>query len=338
MMFGKSYTPFQNQILNALKLKEIETEFSNEIKHEELSPLFIPMEELELTEEEKKLLVQIIFYHHERKDVNTDRKLIQEIIQKDILPRYEEIKKETKLKLNSKPNTLWLKYVGNINRIKQGDKLYIEYCLLKGLLHKIDHSASAGVQIEDTTTKDISVYTKDYIEKEYNLNKLQEFCEENQDKNILVIGSTGIGKTEAALIWSKNSKAFFTLPIRISINAIFDRIHNLIGYHNVGLLHSTSLDYLEEKETKEEMENSYEKYKQANQFSSKITTCTIDQIFTFVFKFRGYEKIYAMLSYSKIVIDEIQGYSPEIVAVILKGLKMINDIWWKIYDNDSNFT
>ena len=58
----------------------------------------------------------------------------------------------------------------------------------------------------------------------------------------------------------------------------------------------------------------------------KITTCTIDQIFPFVFKYRGYEKIYATLSYSKTVIDEIQAYSPEIVAVILKGLQMINNL------------
>ena len=50
----------------------------------------------------------------------------------------------------------------------------------------------------------------------------------------------------------------------------------------------------------------------------------IDQIFTFVFKYRGYERIYATLSYSKIIIDEIQGYSPEIVAIIIKLLIVLH--------------
>lgn len=134
------------------------------------------------------------------------------------------------------------------------------------------------------------------------------------------------GKTEAALLWSKNSKTFFTLPIRISINAIFDRIYEEIGYTDVGLLHSTALDYLEEKE---EFSMEMQIYEQSKNLVQKITTCTIDQIFPFVFKYRGYEKIYATLSYSKIIIDEIQGYSPEIVAIIIKGLQMIYEIGGK---------
>ena len=39
--------------------------------------------------------------------------------------------------------------------------------------------------------------------------------------------------------------------------------------------------------------------------------------------------MYATLSYSKVIIDEIQAYSPEIVAIILKGLEMIYKIGGK---------
>ena len=160
------------------------------------------------------------------------------------------------------------------------------------------------------------------------MNKLQIFSNENKDKNILVIGSTGIGKTESALIWSSNSKLFFTLPLRVSINAIYDRIYDNINYHHVGLLHSTAIDYLENKEEFELDENILTEIK--NMYY-KITTCTIDQLFPFVFKYKGYEKIFATLSYSKIIIDEIQAYSPEIVAIILKGLQMINYITNIVY-------
>ena len=194
---------------------------------------------------------------------------------------------------------------------------------MKGLLHRLDHSSSAWIQVEDETNDKISESVEKFMKQQkFKANDLQQFAKANQNKNIIVIGSTGMGKTEGALLWSNSEKTFFTLPLRISINAIYDRIKETIGYEHVGLLHSTAIDYLDEKNE----ENEFEKIKQARNLYEKITTCTIDQIFPFVFKYRGYEKIYATLSYSKIVIDEIQAYSPEIVAVILKGLQMINNL------------
>jgi len=176
---------------------------------------------------------------------------------------------------------------------------------------------------------DIQEEIETFVERKFELNNLQEYSKENQDKNLIVIGSTGMGKTESALLWSKNDKTFFTLPLRISINAIYERILEQIEYKHVGLLHSTAQDYLEEKTDSENIEKEIEKIEQSRNLYQKITTCTIDQIFPFVFKYRGYEKIYATLAYSKVVIDEIQAYSPEIVAIILKGLQMINNLGGK---------
>lgn len=116
----------------------------------------------------------------------------------------------------------------------------------------------------------------------------------------------------------------------VSINAIYDRIKNLIKYENVGLLHSTALDYIELKNiTEEEKSLELKNYEASKSFALKVTTCTIDQLFAFVFKYKGYEKIYATFSYANIIIDEIQAYNPEIVAVILKELEMINKIGGK---------
>lgn len=191
----------------------------------------------------------------------------------------------------------------------------------------MDHSSSAKIEVEDQTQEKINQFVHTFMKnKDFNLNDLQEFNQKNKDKNLLIIGSTGMGKTEASLLWSNHQKTFFTLPIRISINAIFDRIKNEIGYNHVGLLHGTALDYLEENT---EFENPYQILEQSRNLAEKITTCTIDQIFPFVFKYKGYEKIYATLGYSKIIIDEIQAYSPEIVAIILKGLQMINKLGGK---------
>ena len=325
---GKVYTPFQNIIRKDIGEEKLNTNFSYEsLKHEQISPVFVPVNKYELTNDEKKLVYQTIYYHHEREGKSINSEYLKEVIEKDLKPQLEQIKKEFEYEIEDNLSYFFVKYVKDIDRIKEGNKLYNEYCLLKGLLHRLDHSSSANIQVEDNTKENISDYTDKFmLSKNYDLNDLQKFCKENNDENLLVIGSTGMGKTESALFWSNGYKSFFTLPIRTSINAIYDRIDDIIGYKHVGLLHSTALEYLEEKN---EFENQEEVYNQSKNLYGKVTTCTIDQIFPFVFKYKGYEKIYSTLSYSKIIIDEIQAYSPEIVAVIIKGLEMINKLGGK---------
>ena len=321
---GKVFSGFQNAIREAIGEELIPTKFNNqEIKHEQISPMFVPYKQYEMTKKERKLVYQAIYYHHERDNkIHINSELLEEIIKEDIEPNIEKIEKELQIDI-PKVSTLYLGMVEGQARITEGDELYNEYCLMKGLLHRLDHCSSAWVEVEDETKEEIADFVEEFMKKQnFKENDLQQFAEKNQDKNVIVIGSTGMGKTEGALLWSKNDKTFFTLPLRISINAIYDRIKDTIGYKHVGLLHSTALDYLDEKNE----ENEFNKIQQARNLYEKITTCTIDQIFPFVFKYRGYEKIYATLSYSKVVIDEIQAYSPEIVAVLLKGLQMINNL------------
>lgn len=321
---GKVYSGFQNAIRKAIGEPLLPTKFNNEqIKHEQISPIFVPYKEYELTKTERKLVYQAIYYHHERANtIHVDAELLEEIIEQDIQPNIEKIEKELQIKV-PELKTTYLGMVEGQARITEFDEIYKEYCIMKGLLHRLDHSSSAWIQVEDETNDKISESVEKFMKQQkFKANDLQQFAKAKQNKNIIVIGSTGMGKTEGALLWSNSEKTFFTLPLRISINAIYDRIKETIGYEHVGLLHSTAIDYLDEKNE----ENEFEKIKQARNLYEKITTCTIDQIFPFVFKYRGYEKIYATLSYSKIVIDEIQAYSPEIVAVILKGLQMINNL------------
>ena len=320
---GKVYSGFQNAIRKNIGESLLQTKFYNEeIKHEQISPMFVPYKEYELTKTERKLVYQTIYYHHERTNIiHIDGKLLDEIIKEDIEPNIHQIESELQIKV-SELKTTYLGIVEGKARITEFDGIYKDYCIMKGLLHRLDHCSSAWIPVEDDTKDAISEFVEKFMNNQnFKQNDLQQFAEANQNKNIIVIGSTGMGKTEATLLWSNKDKTFFTLPLRISINAIYDRIKETIGYEHVGLLHSTAVDYLDEKNE----ENEFAKIDQARNLYEKITTCTIDQIFPFVFKYRGYEKIYATLSYSKVVIDEIQAYSPEIVAVILKGLQMINN-------------
>ena len=322
---GKVFTPFQNTIREKIGENRIETDFTYHVKHEQLSPMFIPFCQLDLSEDERKLVCQAIYYHHERENKEIDNRYISKIIEKDIKSQLECIREEIQIELNKNLSASYIQYIEP--RICEGNELYNEYCLLKGLLHRLDHSSSGQMQVEEMTDETIANFTENAMqERNYVLNDLQKFAKENQNKNLLVIGSTGMGKTEAALLWSNHEKTFFTLPIRISINSVFDRITEDIHYEHVGLLHSTALEYLEHKQ---EFENEEFVFNQTKNLFSKIITCTIDQIFPFVFKYKGYEKVYATLAYSKIIIDEIQAYSPEIVAVILKGMQMIQNMGGK---------
>lgn len=324
---GKVFTPFQNMIRKQIGLQQIPTKFNYElIKHEQISPMFVPCKKYNLTSDERKLVYQAIYYHHERNIIHINRELLKQIIEEDIKPNLEEIKSELQIDVEEL-KTFYLGLVEGDERIKEGDKLYNEYCLLKGLLHRLDHCSSAYIKVESQTNDEVYEFVEKFIKrKDSDLNDIQKYSKENSDRNVVVIGSTGIGKTEATLMWSKNDKTFFSLPLRISINAIYDRILEQIGYNHVGLLHSTALDYLEEKTDED---NQMFKIEQSRNLYPRIITCTIDQIFPFVFKYRGYEKIYSTLSYSKIIIDEIQAYSPEIVAILLKGLQMITNLGGK---------
>ena len=177
-----------------------------------------------------------------------------------------------------------------------------------------------------------------------NWNKLQEFMIKNRENNVIAIAQTGMGKTEAGLLWIGNAKGFFILPLKTAINAIYERIKNGIVKDNeidekVGLLHSETKEiYLEDfskKVNKDiEIKENYFKnlevyYERTKQLSLPLTICTLDQIFDFVYRYKGFELKLATLSYSKVVLDEIQMYSPDLLAYVIKGLKYITNLGGK---------
>lgn len=132
------------------------------------------------------------------------------------------------------------------------------------------------------------------------------------DDSLVVIAPTGSGKTEAALLWLDGEKGFYTLPLKVSSNAIYSRIKNGYGYEHAAILHSDSMAmYL-----KENPGSAWEKQEQAKLLANPVTVCTIDQLFTFVYRALGTEIFAATLKYSKLIIDE---YSLMIQEVLLRS-------------------
>lgn len=326
---GKINTKFQNKLYKHLQIPLLEDCFKDqeEIPHGNLSAALLDRKKLLETfdEDSLKVLYQSIYYHHPRFIDRAKFDYFKAFIKEDLsryiagrdfgLPYFNE-----ELKVN------FSKFVMDRIDYNSGKGLFYRYVLTKGLLNRLDYAASAHIDVE-VPNRDLEKKTMDFLESKGGLRDLQTYLWEHRQENNVVVASTGMGKTEAGLLWIGSSKGFFTLPLRVSINAIYQRVKNRdIGFEDTALLHSDALAFL--VKTNEEVDYIKE-YARARLFSMPLTITTVDQLFKFVFKEEGFEQVLATLGYSKLIIDEIQMYSPDIVACILMGLKYITEIGGK---------
>ena len=345
---GKMNSRFQKKLYKSINKenlfeydKDIEKLYKNidikEIPHGILSCSFLNIDELEdkFGTDYTEAVVSAVYNHHQRDFSDIKNKYIKEIVNKD-LKKYADIY-DKNLQCDS--------FGIQMNVIKEGVdndyEFWLKFIVIKGMLNKIDYAASAYVYNKDKKKYEFGISKDDFemtadnscekvkakFEKnQYKLNDCQEFMLKNNGKNIIVIASTGIGKTEGALLWAGDSKTFYTLPIKVSINAIYERIKTQEYYdkEKITLLHSDAISEIMKEDA--DFEDAMEKYGKSKKLSYPFTVCTIDQLFYFVFKSLGTEIFPATLKYSKIIIDEIQSYTPEITAFILYGLKVINDL------------
>ncbi|EPY9329059.1 CRISPR-associated helicase Cas3' [Listeria monocytogenes] len=311
---------------------------SGEIQHGFLSVAFVPVKKLKAlgySKKDIKLVHTAIALHHERKgrtDVEQWKLEIQKLREQWNDFSYEKLQDNAEYK-----EKISLDYFYPGSRIFEGSsaadaETFKKYVLLKGLLNRIDFAASGGIDVElendflmDSMDVQLAHFKAENPEADWNA--LQKYMMQHQNENIVVIAETGMGKTEAGLLWLGNNKGFFTLPLRAAINAIYERITKNIVTTNqaerVGLLHSETYSQYLLHEGNAEMDID-EYYTRTRQMSLPITICTLDQLFDFVFRYAGFEHKLATLSYSKVIIDEIQMYSPDLLAYLILGLSYID--------------
>ena len=336
---GKVNPLFQKRLESKKKFDD-----SKEIGHNILS-FYLSKQYLEkYDKEDKNIILYAILNHHNYVDnfesISEKKELISDnlkIIAKEVFGNIE----------TDFSKSIGLRELALIRNLRS--KPSKKSILVKGFLHKCDYAASAHSKTELP-----NIYLESRLEKfrkefrskglSNGWNNMQKFAKDNTDNNIILIGSTGLGKTEASLLWIGNNKGFYVLPLKTAINAMYRRIKNNFfpdDYNeNLGLLHGELENiYLEDSsynqsskaentETEESMKF-WEYFGLTRAMSLPLTISTPDQIFRFAFKYCSYELQLATYSYSKIVIDEIQAYSPDILATLIYALQLIDMVGGK---------
>ncbi|OOM13477.1 CRISPR-associated helicase/endonuclease Cas3 [Clostridium saccharobutylicum] len=314
--YGKSNREFQKRIENNTKFNE-----NIEIAHNVLSLYFIDKNKFENIDDYYKVGFAVLNHHNYCDNIRAieneqNKKLIE-----SLLSEFEV-------------NAVTRRTTNKLRNIAKNE----EAILIKGFLHKCDYSSSGEIPIE--YENDFLNCGLDNLLKKWKLgndtsswNELQQFCKENTNNNIMVVAQTGMGKTEAGLHWIGNNKGFFILPLKTAINSIYKRVKEDVLDENhieskLALLHSDALSYYNNDKNEEMDIMDY--YNQSKQLSIPLSISTLDQLFDFVFKYQGYELKLATLSYSKMVIDEIQMYGADLLAYLIYGMKTVNKFGGKV--------
>ena len=333
--FAKVNPLFQQRLESGKKMDE-----NKEIGHNILSFYMAKNYLGEYSKEDRNIILYAILNHHNYVDnfETVDKK--QDLISANLKSISAEVFKDDEIDFFK---NIGLRELAVIRKLRTNPSK--KSILVKGFLHKCDYAASAHSKIDMPNIHLESRLEKlkdDFVGKGFSdgWNEMQRFAKENTDSNLILIGSTGLGKTEASLLWIGNNKGFYVLPLKTAINAMYRRIKNTLykdDYaENLGLLHGELENiYLEDEspatvnsETEESMKF-WEYYGLTRAMSLPLTICTPDQVFRFAFKYCSYELQLATYSYSKMVIDEIQAYSPDILATLIYALQLIDMVGGK---------
>ena len=209
--------------------------------------------------------------------------------------------------------------------------------LMRGCMIACDHLASAGKNEIQTALANLEACLTQHIEKKvkkkgHSFHGWQPFQKASGETTgqLMLSAPTGSGKTEAALLWSdKNqcetlgNRVFYVLPYTASINAMYNRLKDLVSDDKIGVLHGKAAYFVYQQFVDKDytyQEAAGEAQDQQN-LTRKICrpykVLTPFQLLKAFFGIRGFEMQMAEMSKGLFIFDEIHAYDPHTTALIL---------------------
>jgi len=212
----------------------------------------------------------------------------------------------------------------NYQSIQEYFKLKMLYGYIAWILNIWDWLASADF---DQALPKIKFDNKPVLNFSFKLKPFQQKLS-HTFKNVLVEIPTGEWKTEWALLWAvKNrkwnfNKIIYTLPTQVTSNKMYQRLVNLFGEENVGLVHSSAELFLQDfKNIDKDLKNQtsveeetqeidlYLAEKNFNKlFSKPITISTLDAVLKFFINMWRWPIAQVNKLNALLIIDEIHTY------------------------------
>ena len=217
--------------------------------------------------------------------------------------------------------------------------------LMRGCMIACDHLASAGKNEIQTALDNLEAELMQHVKEKAEQKGLQfhgwERFQEASEKTIgqlMLSAPTGSGKTEAALLWSdKNqsetfgNRVFYVLPYTASINAMYNRLKQLVSDDKIGVLHGKAAYFVYQQLIDKDYtsKNAAASARQELNLTRKICrpykVLTPFQLLKAFFGIRGFEMQLAEMSQGLFIFDEIHAYDPHTTALILTMIKELRE-------------
>ena len=215
--------------------------------------------------------------------------------------------------------------------------------LMRGCMIACDHLASAGKNEIQTALNQLQAHLVQHVEKKaeqrgthfHGWEGFQKTSGETTGQ-LMISAPTGSGKTEAALLWSDNNQSqsfgnrvFYVLPYTASINAMYNRLKELVSDDKIGVLHGKAAYFVyqqlvdKEYTQPEAAESARQEISLTRKICRPYKVLTPFQLLKAFFGIRGFEMQMAEMSKGLFIFDEIHAYDPHTTALILTMIKRL---------------
>ncbi len=235
-----------------------------------------------------------------------------------------------------------------LNDLEDGEltPLHCTYgMLLRGCMIACDHLASAGKNEIQTALDNLETHLTQHVkekakEKGRDFHRWERFQKASgeTDGQLMLSAPTGSGKTEAALLWSdKNqcetlgNRVFYVLPYTASINAMYDRLKELVTDDKIGMLHGKASYFIyqalvdKEYTSQDAATSTRQELNLTRKICRPYKVLTPFQLLKAFFGIRGFEMQMAEMSQGLFIFDEIHAYDPHTTALILTMITKLRE-------------